>query len=144
MRNCIFLFLFLFSGFWVKAQTAAGLWQGQWESPEGYIFAFVMHIDQFPDNSLEGYINWQFKQAPAGDWYYKNKKDLEATEFVKGKLKNGFAVEVTGYKKDDPHEIISLDSYKFMFDETYGSFSGITGNHGSWKAKISAVRVGLP
>lgn len=56
----------------------------------------------------------------------------------------GFAVEVTGYKKEDPNDIISLDSYKFMFDETYSRFSGITGNHGSGKAKISAVRVGLP
>ncbi|MCG9910580.1 MAG: hypothetical protein MH137_04695 [Flavobacteriales bacterium] len=136
---------FLFSSFLlhVCAQNASGLWQGQWASPEGYVFNFVMDIDQHADNSIEGFINWQFESAPENDWYYKNKKGKEAVEYIRGTI-SGNLVAVEGYKSDDPYLIISLDKYQFTFDEGFSFFKGITGNHGTWKGRMDAVRINLP
>lgn len=144
MKKASLIILFIIATYSVNAQSIGGLWQGKWTSPDGFVFDFVLHIDEFPNGDMEGYLIWKFISAPEGDWYYTGKQDMEATEFVKGKIPEKGKLDFEGYKKDDPNLIIALDKYKLVFDETFNSFTGITGNHGSWAAKIEGIRIGLP
>lgn len=144
MRFLVFFLFLSTTSFCIKAQNSTGLWQGQWSSPDGYVFDFVLNLNEYPDGSVDGFINWKFIKAPEGDWYYDGKEGWEAVEYVKGRVNENRKVVFEGYKKDDPNSIIALDMYRLSFDETFHSFSGTTGNHGSWAAKIEAIRIGLP
>jgi hypothetical protein len=143
MKRLIFAFLFSCFLPHVCAQNASGLWQGQWTSPEGYIFNFVMDIDQHADNSIEGFINWQFVAAPENNLYYEDKKGKEAVEYIRGTI-SGNQVSVQGYESDDPYLIISLDKYQLTFDEGFSSFKGITRNHGTWNGRMDGVKINIP
>lgn len=144
MKKSLFFILFLATASFAKAQSIGGLWQGRWTCPEGYIFDFVLHVDEFPNGDMEGYLAWRYVSGPVGDWYYSGRENQEATEFVSGKIVGNGKLQFQGYKKDDPHSIIALDKYTITFDETFGSFTGITGHHGAWTGKVEGVRIGLP
>lgn len=139
----VFLFVLL-AQLSPKAQSVGGLWQGRWSSPEGYVFDFVLHLDEFADGTITGYLSWKFVQAPDNDGYYQHREGQEAIEFVEGKSPEKGNVYFEGVRKDDPLEIISLDKYKLLFDETFNRFTGTTGHHGAWTGKIEGVRIGLP
>ena len=138
-----FLFAFV-AGLPAKAQHVGGLWQGKWSSPEGYVFDFVLHLDEFTDGSVSGFLSWTFVQAPENDGYYKNRQGQEAIEYVEGKIEQKGSVRFEGVRKDDPLLIISLDKYRLTFDEAFTHFTGNTGHHGSWTGKIEGVRIGIP
>lgn len=144
MKTIILFFLMWFTGASVQAQSAGGLWQGKWSSPEGYVFDFVLHLDEFTDGTVSGFLHWTFAEAPAHDWYYANRQGQEATEYVEGKIKQKGTVHFEGVRKDDPLLIISLDKYELRFDEDYTRFTGNTGHHGSWTGKIEGIRIGIP
>ena len=127
-----------------QAQTVGGLWQGKWSSPEGFVFEFVMHIDEFADGHLTGFINWRFVAAPEDNFYYKNREGQEAVEYIEGKGPEPGEVDFEGVRKDDPLFIISLDQYHLRFNETFDAFTGSTGHHGTGLGKMEGVRIGLP
>jgi len=144
MKNLLFAFICFLSVPLVQAQHVGGLWQGEWTSPDGFRFDFVMHIDEFPDGNIEGYLNWKVVAAPESSWYYQDKIGLEATEFIKGNLTDRYGLSFEGYKKDDPNLVIDLDKYRLKFDESFNTFTGTTGHHGTWLANIHGTRIGLP
>lgn len=144
MKKTVLIVLFLCLLATARAQHVGGLWQGKWSSPEGYVFDFVMQIDEFADGSIEGFFTWTFVAAPPNDWYYKNKQGLQAIEYVSGKIPENGKINVEGYKKDDPNAIIALDSYQLNFNESFSSFTGTSGHHGTWDGKLEGVRAKLP
>lgn len=144
MKSLLTFLLAGVAGLSVKAQTVGGLWQGKWSSPEGYVFDFVLHLDEFTDGNVSGFLNWTFVQAPEDDRYYKNRQGQEATEYVEGKILQKGSVQFEGVRKDDPLTIISLDRYRLTFDEAFSRFTGSTGHHGAWTGKIEGVRIGIP
>ena len=144
MKNLFLVFVGILSVLFPQAQHIGGLWQGEWASPEGFRFDFVMHIDEFPDGNMEGFLTWKVVATPESSWYYQDKIGLEATEFIRGRWTDQYNLTFEGYKKDDPNLVIDLDKYRLQFDESFNTFTGTTGNHGTWLANIHGTRIGLP
>lgn len=134
----------LLAGLPSNAQGVGGLWQGKWWSPQGHVFDFVLHLDEFPDGTVSGHLNWTLVQAPQEDGYYQNRQGQEATEYIEGNIPEKGRVYFEGMGKNDPLLIISLDKYNLTFDEAYTRFTGTTGHHGSWTGKMEGIRIGIP
>lgn len=136
------VFICLFSGI-SFSQNINGLWEGKWTGYSGHEFYFVLSLNNV-NGEVEGYFTWKFTYAPAGDWYYKNRTGDEAVEYIRGKYTGSNPLEMEGYAKDDPLVIIELDKYKLNFNPDGETFSGSTGNHGTWLGKIEGHRINIP
>jgi hypothetical protein len=117
-----------------------GGWQGQWSSPNGWIYSANMYLEVInTSNGVQGYINWTMKSSPQES--EQSKIGLTAVEYVKGSYNpEARLLTMEGYRKDDPHEIISLDKYRLVFAEDNRSLGGATWDHGGWRGRLSLNR----
>lgn len=143
MKHLFAVFLCLCGMSRIHAQTIGGLWQGNWASPSGYVFGFVLQLDESADGTVEGFFHWRFDSAPAGDTYYHNRLGQEATEYLKGRFEDG-VLALEGYKKDDPKAIIALDTYELVFDTENDTMTGESGPPGIRSGMLRGTRIGLP
>ena len=139
MRSFIFLiFLFTsnilcsqstqFNGFWTKVNTT-------------YIFEFELILNDAGPTQVEGYFNWRLVKYDEKDRssqeYYGKKIGLRAREYVKGTFDAKSNVyKLKGYKKDDPDNIIGIDTYNIRIVEN-GQLKGTTNANGSWLGRIN-------
>ena len=117
----------------------AGTWRGQWVSDNspGYLFEYEMTLKMDEEFNVSGEIKWTQLKSPS-----KTKDGKSAVEHIKGTgNKEKRMIEVKGFKKDDPENVISLDEYKITFEESGKGFKGITSSSGSWKGIITGKKV---
>ena len=134
-----------------QARGIAGEWSGIWTSPDGYVYSAEITLNTGPgcttcsasgDESIQGRIVWTLRRvgtkATAG---LAASVGLTGTEYVKGEMKgDGFFV-LTGYQKDDPHNIIGLDLYRLAQGDNGLVIGGITRNNGPWTGQLIATRL---
>jgi hypothetical protein len=122
----------------VGAGAFQGTWQGTW-SGEGFTYNNVTTLTWGVGSTIQGQIVWTLRSVPEGSKYdvYRAKIGQSATEFVKGTVD-----EFTGYTKNDPQDVIGLDSYRLRVSRDKNTLSGSTyTNNKDWGGVFMATRV---
>jgi hypothetical protein len=89
--------------------------------------------------SIDGKINWPLRRSPRSS--DQPKIGLSATEFVRGSYDPGARIlRLSGYRKDDPNEVIGLDKDKLFLADNGNALGGITESGGTWQGVFSSVR----
>ena len=143
MKRLLVLFLILnatslfcqtkkFTGAWTKINTT-------------YAFEFDLTLNIKEGNKVEGNFLWKVVQYDENNElsqnYYQNKIGKTATEYVKGTyIPSTRKYHLKGYKKDDPHNIIGIDTYEISEDKT-GNIGGTTNANGTWLGRINGRKV---
>ncbi len=121
-----------YEGTWIKLNTT-------------YLFDFELTINHLDNNEVEGYFIWEVIQYDEGSTmsknHYENRLGTIGKEFVRGTYdattKNYI---LKGFKKEDPNQIIGLDTYHIKVDES-DNIGGDTKANGSWKGRINGKKV---
>ena len=138
MRNLMLLILLLnssilisqthqFTGFWNKINTT-------------YVFEFDLVLDTDDQGNVSGHFHWTVvKYDENNAWsktYYSEKIGATGREYVRGTYnKSTGELTLKGYRKDDPDQIIGIDTYHLKIDQN-GDLSGETSANGSWLGRI--------
>lgn len=118
-----------YNGTWTRTSTT-------------YVYDFDLILKTKASNKAEGFFVWTLvnydENSEASKNYYAHKVGKTAKEYVRGTY-NPSAREYTleGYKKDDPNQIIGIDSYKLTVDKS-GNIEGTSKTGGSWTGIIKA------
>jgi uncharacterized caspase-like protein len=118
--------------------TVVGEWVGEWRDSGGNLFICEVRITE-SSTGLSGSIIWNLKRSPRPD--LQSKIGLSAVEYVRGTYEPSTrAVDVEGYRKDDPNIIIDLDRYKLLLSADGQTLSGQTYTQGTWEGRFLATR----
>ncbi|MFT5383429.1 MAG: hypothetical protein ACI81W_000827 [Saprospiraceae bacterium] len=149
MKNILFSILFLstqffsnslfsqlkkFEGTWIKLNTT-------------YVFDFDLVLNHAENNTVQGYFIWKVIKYDEGNFrsinHYKDKLGATGKEFVKGSY-NPYIREylIKGYKKEDPNNIIGLDTYHIKVDQN-NDIGGTTNANGSHLGRINGKEVSV-
>ena len=116
--------------------------QGTWTMiGTTYVFEFDLYLKHEEGNNVTGYFDWEVVRYDENSLeskdYYQPKLGTTAKEFVRGKF-NPKTKEylLKGFKKDDPHQIISPDLYRLQLDEN-GDIGGDSKAHNTWLGRIN-------
>jgi hypothetical protein len=122
-----------------EAKTALGkAWIGTWSSPAGYVYDAEMQVQLDSSGAVEGRIAWTLKKAPEARKDYAGKVGQRGVEYVWGFYDPATRhLDLNGYRRDDPKQILGLDKYRLTFADKYQAIKGDTWNHGTWKAAFS-------
>jgi hypothetical protein len=134
------------------AQTTSvtGEWRGILTNPAGFVFTAQITLESgsgcktcaaIGSGSIQGKIVWTLRKAPASaSADTLANAGLTGTEFVRGEMKGEGLLVLDGYRKDDPHNIVTLDQYRLAISDNGGVIGGIARNGGSWTGQLIAVR----
>lgn len=123
------------------SKSMAGVWEGEWGNPKGYLYTFQMKLDAGPSNTLSGSIAWTLKKAPPNS-EEANLIGSRATEFVEGTYHpESRTARFEGQREDDPDDIIDIDVYRVRLSEDGNTFSGESFTGGTWEGKLIGRRV---
>ena len=116
-----------FTGVWTKINTT-------------YSFEFELNLEIKEANKVEGYFIWKVVQYDEKNQlsqnYYQDKIGKTAREYVKGTYTpSSGKYRLKGYKKDDPDNIIGIDTYELTEDKV-GNIEGTTNANGKWLGRI--------
>jgi hypothetical protein len=120
--------------------------QGAWTMiGTTYVFEFDLYLKHDANNNVVGHFDWKVakfdEHSPSSKDYYQPKIGKTAKEFVRGTFNPATKEYVLkGYKKDDPHMIISTDHYRLKLDEN-GDIGGDSKAHNTWKGRINGKEV---
>ena len=143
-KTFLISFLFLFSlGLYAQSPGASiltGKWKGEWSNDKGHYFTFTLDLKGMPNDSISGAFTWTIVKSP---WEEEQAKlGKTAIEYFKGTYsRDTREVTFIGYKKDDPHLIIGIDTYRLTLSENNNILEGITKNHGTWKGVFYGSRI---
>lgn len=117
-----------------------GEWEGEWTNPAGYLYTCVITLEVSESNNITGQINWVFEKTPRED--EQSKIGLTAIEYINGTYDpQTRQVMFSGYERDDPYNIISLDDYRLFLSVDGNTLSGESAtNQGDWQGKLTANR----
>lgn len=147
MKKTLFVAI-LFASVCTTAHAQIQLFHGTWTRlGTGYVFDFDLKLEHGAGNKVQGFFDWKFVQYDEKDpfsvSYYKDKIGLTAKEYVKGTYDPATKTyHVTGYAKDDPDAIISLDEYLLKVDGN-GDLGGETRSQNTWLGRINAKSLPL-
>ena len=110
-----------------------------------YVFEFDLFLKHDQNNNVAGHFDWKVtkydENSVDSKSYYEPKLGSTAKEFVRGTFNpNTKEYFLKGYKKEDPHLIISTDSYRLKIDEN-GDIGGDSKAHNTWKGRINGNAV---
>jgi serine/threonine protein kinase len=117
-----------------------GRWHGEWSAPSGTIFSSDVSLEKAGNgNGVRGTINWTMRSTPQA--VKQASVGLTAVEYVSGSYDPATRVlEMAGYKKDDPNNVILLDKYKLNLGAGGATLGGATWNQGKWTGRLSLTR----
>ena len=132
-----------------QSGSVAGEWHGVWTDPSGYVYSAEITLSTGPgckvcaavgEGSIHGEIVWTLRKTGKNDSAAQQASvGLTGTEFVRGEMKgDGFFV-LTGYQKDDPHDIVRLDEYRLALADNGLVIGGITRDGGRWTGQLIAM-----
>ena len=109
------------------------------------MFDFELTLKTGNSDAVTGFFIWKVvlydEQNFMSKLHYQNKIDLTAIEYVKGVYNSTTGeCDLKGYKKDDPNNIIALDTYKLKIDQN-GEIGGTTNSNGSWLGRIQGIEI---
>ena len=112
----------IFTGVWTKINTT-------------YSFEFDLFLKIKEGNKVEGYFLWKVVQYDKNNKFsenhYQNRIGKTAKEYVKGTYNpSAGKYHLKGYKKDDPHSIIGIDTYEITEDKK-GRIGGTSNTNGT-------------
>jgi hypothetical protein len=121
-----------FIGIWTKVNTT-------------YSFEFDLTLKIKEGNKVEGYFLWKVVEYDRNnlfsEYHYQNRIGKTAKEYVKGTYEpSADKYLLKGYKKDDPHSIIGIDTYEITEDKK-GRIGGTTNANGTWLGRINGRQV---
>lgn len=117
----------------------SGNWKCNWSSTSGYLFTGDVTLVAKEDGELTGQIVWTMKRSSREE--EKAKLGMIGTEYIRGSYNfKTRIIELEGYKKDDPNNVIGLDHYRVLFAPNGACLGGLTENHGNWAAAFFASR----
>lgn len=124
----------------VVAPNIAGIWQGEWTNKgvDGEAYTFVMDLYVGAGNTINGSIIWTLKSVSSTD--YDAKLNLSGTEYVSGIYDPATrTASLQGQSEDDPHEIVTLDTYRITLSDDGTAFQGESAFN-NWRGTLSATR----
>ncbi len=114
-------------------------WQGEWVSPDGFVYSADLRLDFGTDNSVQGLFNWTLRKSPRAN--EQSKIGLKGVEYVKGRYyPDCGAIIMEGYRLDDQHKILGMDKYRLILAENNSSLGGVTDHQGRWDGQIFLMR----
>lgn len=123
----------------VRTTSPLGHWHGTWYG-DGYVYIAELELASKVPGTVEGKIRWTLESA--GREADEAKVGKSAVEHVRGTYTAGSGkVEFTGFAKDDPDQIIGLDSYRVEVGDFGDILYGETSAHGTWSGRIALRRV---
>ncbi len=109
----------------IPGLTPSGNWTGDWTSNSANFTAAANFAES--GGKVSGQIIWTLRRTSKPDKAYK--VGLSATEFVQGTFDpTTRMVKMRGFRKDDPNNIVILDSYSLSLAENGQMMSGKTKN----------------
>lgn len=97
-------------------QTGASRWHGQWTSPTGFLYLAEVRLEIRADGAAEGAITWTLAHSPRESELPK--LGQKGVEYVRGRYDGASRVlALEGYRKEDPLDIIGLDTYRLLLAE---------------------------
>jgi len=122
------------------AQSGPSKWSGQWTSPTGFLYLADVDLEIKPDGTAEAAITWMLAASPREGEL--KKLGAKGIEYVRGRYDKASGVlALEGYRKEDPSQVIGLDTYRLVIAENGKALAGVTSNHGDWLGRFWAVRV---
>ncbi len=119
--------------------SPAGVWEGAWISPKGYLYQAKMRLQTVSGGKIEGQIDWTLRKSPRLE--EQAKLGFTGVEFVRGSYDPASRVlSFDGYAKTDPDLILGLDKYRLLLAENGKALGGLTWNNGSWQGQFFATR----
>ena len=113
-------------------------WTGTWVASGGYVYDAEIHASLNPAGTVEGRIHWTLKQAPPERTDYAGKIGKTGVEYVWGTYDpQSRNLDMEGYRRDDPDQILGLDKYRLTLTENYKEMKGATWHHGTWNAAFN-------
>ena len=132
------LFILMSHAIQLNGQDRIITTEGNWTkklSRAKYKFEITLEVR---GRAAVGKIEWTLVKAPAAFiHYYIGKKGKKAIEYIKGTTTDGVNFQMRGYRKNDPHSIISVDSYKFAISNS--AIKGSTKAGGNWEGRIKGI-----
>ena len=116
------------------AQAAlAGPWIGTWTSGP-YVYDGEMTLSVSAEGEVDGQIVWTLREADAELAPLIGRSGVE---HVRGRFHpDTGALRLEGHQKDDPDNVIGLDSYRLVVGRNHAMLTGLTGNHGTWDGLV--------
>ena len=147
MKN-IFLYTIIFSiqFFSTNLLSQTKQFEGEWiKYNTTYVFEFDLLLKHKESDLVEGYFIWKVVRYDEGSLmskkHYENKLGTTGKEFLKGNYNpNTQEYTLKGFKKEDPNNIIGLDTYRLKVDEN-GDIGGTTRTSGSWQGRINGKEI---
>lgn len=138
----LFLALSVSSPLLSQTQTYYGTWT---KVNTTYIFDFELTLRTGNSESVSGSFLWTVVMYDEENFMskvnYQNKINFKAIEYVKGVYNSDTGVcHLKGYKKDDPDNIIALDTYQLKINQN-GELGGTTNSNGSWLGRIQGKEI---
>jgi hypothetical protein len=120
-----------------------GRWSGEWSTQKGYLFTCSMDLQLSDQTVVTGKIDWVFKLSPRIEEQHLIGRS--ATEFVRGSFDpRTRALMFQGYDKQDPYEVIGLDSYHLALSDDAREIRGKTlTNNANWEGVFVVRRLEL-
>jgi hypothetical protein len=117
-------------------------WTGTWVASGGYVYDAEIHSRLNPSGTVEGRILWTLKKAPPERTDYAGKIGKKGVEYVWGTYDpQSRNLDMEGYRRDDPDQILGLDKYRLTLTENYKEMKGATWHHGTWNAAFNLKAV---
>lgn len=144
MKKFLALFIALQMSIIVFSQTAEdieGKWNCTWTKNE---WKFKCQMELIVNNNeVSGNMKWQALKWPKNaDDYYNKKADKTAIEYVRGNYNESTKeLKLQGYEKDDPYEIIGLDTYKLILKNKKTLQGSSKTNENNWKGVFIAKKI---
>jgi hypothetical protein len=117
-----------------------GPWEGTWKS-DGYEYRAELDFTLQNSGRVDGQIRWTLLVSPRAE--EQNRIGLQATEYVEGAFDIAVgSLTLQGTRRDDPHEIIGLDTYRLAVSPNGQYMAGLTADNGTWHGRIDLERIG--
>lgn len=112
-------------------------WRGVWHNAAGdFEYEAVMSLTTAADGRVAGQIHWTLVRSPRSQ--EQARVGMEAIEYVEGAYNTETrALFLEGMRKDDPANIIGLDSYRLVLSADGRQLAGATNNNGTWGGTIA-------
>lgn len=119
--------------------SPSGRWKGEWSTESGTLLDFDLSLAETDNGRVEGQIRWTMRKTVRPD--KMDKVGLSAIEFVRGTFEPDGSVTLTGYRKDDPDNLlVLLDQYRLQISPDAKSLNGLARNGGKWNGRVRLSR----
>lgn len=124
----------------VEHRALSSTWTGRWVGG-GFVFKARLFLRVSRDDQAEGHIVWTVVSAPQHSTEYRKKIGFKGTEHIRGHYDPATnLLSIKGVRKDDPDNVIGLDTYRLVLTRDHDMLVGVSSHRGKWDASIALQR----